>query len=158
MDVDFLAKRTPTDPVMIEGMVREIVEASTGYDYISFEIKGIEPITEFREYGGVRVSLVGCIKNTKTPFHIDIGIGDVIVPKPSERSIPTQLDGFEEPIILTYSLESTVAEKLDATISRMELNSRMKDFYDLYYLASTYSFDARILQEAISQPFDSAMA
>ncbi|NPV51914.1 MAG: nucleotidyl transferase AbiEii/AbiGii toxin family protein [Firmicutes bacterium] len=161
MDVDFLARRMPADPVIIERVVREIIGTSTGNDYVIFEIKGIESITEFREYNGVRVSLIGCIKNTRTPFHIDMGIGDMIVPMPLERAIPTQLDGFEEPVILTYSLESTVAEKLDAIISRMELNSRMKDFYDLYYLASTYSFDARTLQEALFQtlqhrgtPFD----
>lgn len=149
MDVDFLVRRIPADPATIEKMVREIIGISTGNDYVTFELKGIEPITEFREYSGVRVRLVGHVKNTSTPFHIDIGIGDVIVPKPSERVFPTQLDQFEEPVVLTYSLESIVAEKLDAIISRMELNSRMKDFYDLYYLANTYSFDARTLQEAI---------
>lgn len=151
MDVDLLARRMPADPTVIEKIVHEIAGTSTGNDYIVFEINGIEPIAEFREYTGVRVKLVGRIKNTRTPFHIDMGIGDVIVPKPLRRAIPTQLDGFEEPVVLTYSLESTVAEKLDAILSRMELNSRMKDFYDLHYLASTYSFDARTLQEAVFQ-------
>lgn len=50
---------------------------------------------------------------------------------------------------MTYSLESTIAEKFDAIISRMELSSRMKDYYDIFYLANTYSFDGRNLQEAI---------
>lgn len=151
MDVDFAARKMRSDPTAIADMVRDIVETRTGNDYVTFEVKDIVPIAESREYNGVRVHLVGCIKNTRTPFHIDVAVGDVIVPKPMERVIPTQLEGFAAPIVLSYSLESTVAEKLDAIISRMELNSRMKDFYDLYYLANTYSFDARTLQEAIFQ-------
>ena len=90
MDVDLLARRMPADPTVIEKIVREIAGTSTGNDYIVFEINGIEPIAEFREYNGVRVKLVGRIKNTRTPFHIDMGIGDVIVPKPLRRAIPTQ--------------------------------------------------------------------
>lgn len=57
--------------------------------------------------------------------------------------------GFEKPEVLTYSLESTIAEKFDAIISRMELIGRMKDFFDIYYLASTCDFEGRKLQEAI---------
>jgi len=75
----------------------------------------------------------------------------VVVPKPVARTFPTQLDGFSEPVVLSYSLESMVAEKLDAILSRMEFTSRMKDFYDLYYLARSNTFDARTLQEAIFQ-------
>ena len=111
----------------------------------------LELIAEQSEHGGVRVKMVGRIKNTMTAFHIDVGVGDAIVPGPMERAIPTQLDGFIAPAVLSYSLESTVAEKLDAIISRMDLTSRMKDFYDLYYLACTVAFDARTLQEAIFQ-------
>lgn len=151
MDVDLLAKSIRSELSTLERVVREIAQTSTGNDYITFEITATEPITELGAYGGVRIKLVGRIKNTKTAFHIDIGIGDVIVPKPIVRPIPTQLDGFVEPAVLSYSLESTVAEKLDAIISRMELTSRMKDFYDLHYLAQTVSFDARTLQEAIYQ-------
>jgi len=151
MDVDLLAKGVRSELSTIERVVREIVENSTDNNYVTFEIDSVEPIAELSEYGGVRVRLVGRIKNTRSIFHIDIGIGDVVVPKPIARSIPTQLDGFKEPTVLTYSLESTVAEKLDAIISRMEFTSRMKDFYDLHYLANAFAFDARTLQEAIYQ-------
>lgn len=61
----------------------------------------------------------------------------------------TQLDGFESPSIYVYSLESTIAEKFDAIISRLELTSRMKDYFDIYQLATTYRFDGRKLQEAV---------
>lgn len=73
----------------------------------------------------------------------------MVVPKEEKRLIPTQLEDFGAPKISTYSLESTVAEKFEAMLERMELTSRMKDYYDLYFIASTFDFDGPILQEAI---------
>ena len=66
-----------------------------------------------------------------------------------ERTIKTQLDDFEAPSIMTYSLESTIAEKLDAILQRFELTGRMKDFYDIYYLSQTFDFDGEKLSAAI---------
>ena len=80
-------------------------------------------------------------------------MGDIIVPSAVEREIPVLLSDFERPQVLTYSLESTVAEKLDAIVSLMELTGRMKDFYDIYYLATTFDFDGRKLQEAMYETF-----
>ena len=62
--------------------------------------------------------MIGYMKSTKTPFSVAIGIGDVVVPPPSKMSLPVLLDDFEKPNVLTYSLETTIAEKLDAIISR----------------------------------------
>ncbi|HZK18112.1 MAG TPA: nucleotidyl transferase AbiEii/AbiGii toxin family protein, partial [Clostridia bacterium] len=87
--------------------------------------------------------LIGFIGRVRVPFSIDFGVGDVIIPSPVERTLPALLTDFEKPKILTYSLESTVAEKLDAIISLMEATSRMKDFFDIYYLA-TASFAYQI--------------
>ena len=89
------------------------------------------------------------IKNVRIPFNVDIGVGDVIVPRAEERKINTQLPDFEAPVIKTYSLESTIAEKFDAILQRFELTGRMKDFYDIYYLARTFDFDGAKLQTAI---------
>ena len=94
------------------------------------------------------------IKNTKTPFGVDFGVGDVIVPKPEKRKIPTQLDDFAAPTVNTYSLETTVAEKLDAILSLMEFSSRMKDYYDLFYLANKFDFDGATLTEALKKTFE----
>lgn len=85
----------------------------------------------------------------RVPFNIDIGVGDIIVPRAEERIISTQLPDFEAPIIKTYSLESTIAEKFDAILQRLELTGRMKDFYDIYYLSRTFDFDGMKLQSAI---------
>lgn len=103
----------------------------------------------FHFLSGFRVNLIGVIGRTKTPFSIDFGVGDIIVPSAVERTLSVLLKGFDKPEVLTYSLESTVAEKLDAIISLMEATSRMKDFYDIYYLATTFDFEGKKLQEAI---------
>jgi len=55
---------------------------------------------------------------------------------------------------MTYSLESTIAEKFDAILQRFELTGRMKDFYDIYYLARTFDFDGAKLQTAISRTLE----
>ena len=149
MDIDFLIQQVPNDATAMEEVVKNIIKKDDANDVIQFEIKSIEPIAEHREYNGLRVKLLVLIKSTRTPFHIDMGIGDVVIPRAELRSLPTQLEGFVEPQVMTYSLESTIAEKFDAIIARMELGSRMKDYYDIYYLASTYTFDARKLQEAV---------
>lgn len=80
-------------------------------------------------------------------------MGDVIVPKQEKRRIPTQLDDFDAPIINTYSIETTVAEKIDAILSLMEFSSRMKDYYDIYYLSHKFDFDGKVLCEALGSTF-----
>ncbi len=154
IDIDFLLKQMPSSIKDAQKIINEIINTPSGNSYISFEIDGIEEITPQRKYKGVSAKLIGKIKNTKTPFVIDFGVGDVIVPKAEKRNIPTQLDGFISPKIKTYSLESTIAEKFDAILERMELSSRMKDYYDIYFIAQTFDFDGRKLQEAIMQTLE----
>lgn len=149
VDVDFLLRQIPGAIEEIELIIQNILAVDTGNDFISFEARGFAPIALERKYKGIGFQIIGHIKNTRTPFNVDIGIGDVIVPKAEKRKIPVQLDDFECPQVSTYSLESTIAEKFDAMLQRLELNSRMKDFYDIYYLACTFDFDGRKLQEAI---------
>ena len=78
-------------------------------------------------------------------------MGDVIVPGAQRQAIQTQLDGYDKPEVLTYSLESTIAEKFDAILQRFELTGRMKDFYDIYYLSRKFDFDGLKLQTAIQK-------
>ncbi len=149
IDVDFLLRHISNSKQEISKMMTEIIKQETGNDFISFEMKGISDIALQRKYNGVSVQLITMIKNTRTPLNIDFGIGDVIIPKPEKRVIPTQLDDFIKPEIYTYSLESTIAEKFDAMLQRLEFTSRMKDYFDVYYLAFSFNFDGRKLQEAI---------
>lgn len=151
VDADYLLKHYPNDDISIKALMKKIIKQTTNNSFIKFEIKSLELINAIKEYQGVRVNLMGHIGRTRTPFSVDLGVGDVIVPSPIKRTLPVLLDGFEEPQVLTYSMESTVAEKLDAIISLMKATSRMKDFYDIYYLAITFDFDCLTLQDAIEQ-------
>ena len=80
------------------------------------EIKDVAPIAIDKKYAGVGASLVAGIKNTRTPFSIDFGVGDIIVPNQEKRGIPTQLDDFDSPTINTYSVETTIAEKMEGVL------------------------------------------
>ena len=153
VDVDFLLKRIPNTPEQLKRVVKEIISVETGNDFVTFEIKDVAPIAVAKKYAGIGVTLSGKIKNTRTPFSIDFGVGDVIVPKQEKRRIPTQLDDFKAPVINTYSIETTVAEKIDEILSLMEFSSRMKDYYDIYYLSKHFEFDSEILSEAMRKTF-----
>ncbi len=153
VDVDFLLKKIPNTTEELRKVVEEIINVDTGNDFITFVIMTAEPIAMTKKYTGVGVTLQAKIKNTKTPFSIDFGVGDVIVPKQEIRSIPTQLAEFTQPVINTYSIETTVAEKIDAVLSLMEFSSRMKDYYDIYYLANKFDFNGSVLLEAMKKTF-----
>ena len=154
VDVDFLLKKMPNTPEQLKAVLEEIIATETGNDFISFEIRDVAPIAVAKKYAGIGASMIARIKNTRTPFGIDFGVGDVIVPKQEKRKIPTQLADFEAPTVNTYSLETTVAEKLDAILSLMEFSSRMKDYYDIYYLAQKFDFDGATLTEALRKTFE----
>ena len=154
MDIDFLMKNWANENEQILEMIQSILNIKTENEFIAFKIKSIDSISEQKKYHGARIKMIGIIGNTKTPFDIDIGVGDIIVPQASKRKLEVLLPSFNSPEILTYSLESTIAEKWDAIVDRMEFNSRMKDFYDIYYLATNYDFEGKKLQEAIFKTFD----
>ncbi len=149
IDVDFLLRGYSNSIADIKDLIYNIINTSTGNDYIDMRAKGFEKISPQRKYHGISTQIIAQIKNVRVPFNIDIGVGDIIVPHAEERAINTQLPDFESPIIKTYSLESTIAEKFDAILQRFELTGRMKDFYDIYYLSRTFDFDGTKLQTAI---------
>ena len=154
VDVDFLLRKIPNTPEQLKKVLEEIISTPTGNDFVTFEITDIAPIAVAKKYAGIGASLVVRIKNTKTPFSIDFGVGDVIVPNQEKRRIPTQLDDFVAPTVNTYSLETTIAEKIDAILSLMEFSSRMKDYYDIYYLANKFDFEGSVLTEALRKTFE----
>ncbi len=149
IDVDFLLRGFSNSIEDVKSMIGKIIETSTGNDFVSMTAKGFEEISPQRKYHGISTQIIGQIKNVRVPFNVDIGVGDIIVPKAQERRINTQLPDFEKPVIKTYSLESTIAEKFDAILQRFELTGRMKDFYDIYYLARTFDFEGAKLRAAI---------
>ena len=158
VDVDFLLRGLSNDMARMDEIIAEILAVPTGNDYVRFEAKPTAPIAMQREYHGISTEyhgistqITGYIKNVRVPFSVDIGVGDIIVPGTTSRTMQTQLEGFDAPEILTYSLESTVAEKLDAILQRFELTSRMKDFYDIYYLSRTFDFEGEKLKTALQK-------
>lgn len=153
MDIDFLLQRLPNTPERLQLIIEEIISTDTGNDFISFELKNVQTTAVAKKYTGISASLLAKLKNTKTPINIDFGFGDVIVPQQEKRSIPTQLEEFEKPVVNTYSLETTIAEKLDAILDLMEFSSRMKDYYDIYYLSNRFEFDNKKLTEAMKKTF-----
>lgn len=152
MDSDYLMKHLSNEELSVEKVIREIIEIDN-IDIINFEFKGTERITEQNDYHGLRLKLVGTIGRSKTPIFIDIAIGDVIIPESCIISFDTIITGFEKPIIRAYPMETIVAEKLDAILYLMEASSRMKDYYDIYYLAISKNFDGKTLKEAIYSTF-----
>ena len=154
VDVDFLLRKIPNTPEQLKTILEKIIAVDTGNDFVTFEIKDIAPIAVAKKYAGIGASIIARIKNTKTPFSFDFGVGDIIVPQQEKRKIPTQLSDFDAPMVNTYSIETTVAEKIDAILSLMEFSSRMKDYYDIYYLANKFDFDGVTLTEALKKTFE----
>lgn len=149
VDIDFLARNTANTIDALESVLTTIIKTPTDNDYIAFEIKHIEEISLDKKYPGLSAVLEARIKNTKTPMKIDFGFGDIIYPEDQVREVPTQLNGFIAPLIRTYSLDTMVAEKLDVIFNLMEFSSRMKDYYDLYFLSIEFDFDGNQLRTAL---------
>ena len=151
IDVDFMLRGLSNDMVRMDEIIAEILAVPTGNDFITFKALPTEPIAANRKYHGVSTQITGYIKNVRVPLSVDIGVGDVIVPGAKARTIKTQPEGFDAPEIMTYPVESTIAEKSDAILQRVERTGRMKDFYDIYYLSQTFNFDGLKLQTAIAE-------
>lgn len=152
MDSDYLMKNLANKKGNVKSVIQEIIAIDNDGD-ITFEWMNMEIITEQNDYHGFRIKLLGIIGRTRTPIFVDLGVGDIIVPESEFIRLETIIDGFQEPEIRSYSMETIVAEKLDAILYLMEASSRMKDFYDLYYLALSKNFNGAILKEAIYTTF-----
>lgn len=153
-DIDFLIKNLHGSLENIEQTMRDICNTSTGNDFITLKVLGTEAISVDKKYPGVKTTFMGRIGKVRIPFSVDVGIDDVIVPDPIKRTIVTRLPDFVSPEVFTYSLESTIAEKFDAILQRMAGTSRMKDFYDIYYLSGIFDFEGEILIEAVKSTLD----
>ncbi|HOU11115.1 MAG TPA: nucleotidyl transferase AbiEii/AbiGii toxin family protein [Clostridiales bacterium] len=150
-DIDFLARQIDNTP---EELSRIFIEISMipSDDALRFDSKSIsvERIIENADYQGVRIKLTVYLDKSRCVLQLDIGFGDIIVPKPVDMDYPSLLD-MSQPHLKAYSLESVIAEKFQAMLYLAESNSRMKDFYDIYTLCRSFDFDGYTLFSAISQ-------
>lgn len=157
-DIDFLG-RSDSDLGRLEAIFRDVCrddgehQLADGARYDPESVRA-NPILEEAEYGGVRVALVAYLGTAREPMHVDVGFGDAVTPGPSPLLFPTLLDGMDAPHLLAYNDETTVAEKFETMIRRALVNSRMKDFYDLYRFARTVSFDGDLLSLAVRRTFE----
>ncbi len=149
VDMDFLIRNHSNNIEVVAKAINSILGVETQNSFINFEVIGTQKIAIEKTYPGISINMIGKIGNTRTPVNIDIGVGDVIVPKSEIRIMKTQLEEFEEVNVNTYSLESSMAEKIDAIIQRYELTSRMKDFYDIWYISRNFEFEGPILLKAV---------
>lgn len=148
-DIDFLAKNITNNLDKIKQIFQRIcmIEVNDGV-FCDPDSITLERITETGNYQGVRLKIKCYLDNTRKLLQLDIGFGDEIVPKETEMNYPVLLD-FESPKIKAYSLESVIAEKFEAMLRLSLLNSRMKDFYDIFILSKLKKYDGRVLYEAI---------
>jgi predicted nucleotidyltransferase component of viral defense system len=152
-DLDLLGFCDPSIKSVV-ATLREIVTIEVQDDGVRYDFESItiSEIREEEEYGGVRVKLYAFIGTARIPMQIDIGFGDSVYPDPLISNYPTLLE-MEEPTLRMYSAETVVAEKVEAVVSRGMLNSRVKDYYDLFVLFRDYELDDRVLAKAIASTF-----
>ncbi|MDR2231687.1 MAG: nucleotidyl transferase AbiEii/AbiGii toxin family protein [Tannerella sp.] len=154
-DIDMLATQISNDREIIKQIFRTICNIKYDDDCVFFNADSIETmnITEDDKYVGVRIFIATRLDTVKQRLQIDIGFSDIISPAPVRLTYPVLLNEFEYPVIQAYSIETVIAEKFEIMIARSTLNSRMKDFYDVYILLKNHNINDETLTIAIRQTF-----
>jgi len=152
-DLDLLGLGLSSTIKKVEAIIREIC-ATREDDGIVFDAESVEGarIKQDDEYDGVRVKFQAELAGARIPMQVDIAFGDAVYPEPELASFPVLLP-IEAPLIRAYSREATIAEKFHAMVVLDIRNSRMKDFYDIWFMANTWEFEMESLQKAIEFSF-----
>lgn len=156
LDIDFLGIHISNDGERIAEAFREICAVDCKEDGVQFACDKIETqnITEFKDYHGVRLSIPVTMDTIAQVLTMDVGFGDVVTPHPVSFDYPLLLEGLPEASILAYSTETVIAEKMHAIIDLADQSSRMKDYYDIHHLLTSFQYDTAILQDAINRTFE----
>ncbi len=154
MDIDLLG-RTSNQPEAILAQMRDIIDTEVIDDGLYFDPSTLsaETIAEQADYQGVRVTFIGFLGTTRTRMQLDIGFGDPVYPFPSWLDYPTLLE-FPAARIKCYTPESSIAEKFQAMVNLGALNSRMKDFYDIWLLSRLHRFRLDNLKGAVERTIE----
>jgi len=152
-DIDLLG-RVSNDIDSIVGLVKEVCRLEVQPDGLVFDSTSVqgEQIAEEAEYEGVRVRFQGNLGTARVSMQIDVGFGDAVVPGPVTTDYPTILD-LPTPRIRGYTRESVIAEKFHTMVRRGLLNSRMRDFFDVWTLSRQFDFDGGVLAAAVRETF-----
>jgi len=152
-DIDLLA-RMDNAVGAVTGVMAEVCGQTVDADGLVFDVRSVagEAIKEDADYSGVRVTFLVTLQTARGSMQVDVGFGDVVTPAATKADYPVILD-FAAPHLLGYPRETVVAEKFEAMTKLGLLNSRMKDFYDLWLLARQFDFDGPTLATAIRRTF-----
>ena len=153
MDIDLLAK-TSNQIENLHRIITEVSEIACEEDGISFNTQKLilRKTQTGGDYNGVSSSFSAKLFTTKMPVLIDIGFNDIVVPKPQQIQYQTLLN-MPEPNLLGYTLETVIAEKFESVIKLALINTRMKDFYDLWILLKSFEIKPEKLNMAIREVF-----
>ena len=149
MDIDTTIKGIPVTIVDMELTITEISNIDLD-DNVKFRIKKVSEIMDEAEYSGIRFSMDALLDGAVIPLKIDISTGDVITPREIAYSYKLMFEDRTIPI-MTYPIETVLAEKLETVISRSITNTRMRDFYDIHILLKSQNIDADILALALER-------
>jgi Nucleotidyl transferase AbiEii toxin, Type IV TA system len=154
VDIDFLGILS-NDLATIESIIRDVCAAEVEPDGLNFltDNSRAERITEETEYQGVRMRFEARLGSARVPMQVDIGFGDVVYPGVDAVSLRPVLDFTSMPVP-AYTRESLIAEKLHAMVKLGSINSRMNDFFDLWFLSITFDFNGETLRAAIAATFE----
>jgi predicted nucleotidyltransferase component of viral defense system len=152
-DIDFLVEKLENKIERMRAVISSIIsqKINDGLDFDSSSLS-IEEIDDDAEYHGLRIKIDTYLGTAKRSLQLDMGFGDIIFPEPIKFNYPSLIEdeNFE---VNGYSWESVIAEKFEAIVKLSDLNSRMKDFYDIIFLMQNHNFDGSLLKEAISKTF-----
>jgi domain of hypothetical function DUF1814 (fragment) len=153
VDIDLLAQHISNDAEEMKKVFQDIFSIKCD-DALQFDLESLDVIniTEFKEYHGVNVSIMGYLDRTRVSVSIDIGFGDVVYPERMRMTFPVLLD-MDAPEVYAYSIYSVIAEKFEAFVSLGLANGRYKDFYDIYVLSANYDLNGNELKNAIVETF-----
>jgi predicted nucleotidyltransferase component of viral defense system len=152
-DMDLLGSGPP-DVARFVDIFRAVAGADPddGVTFLPDTVEGT-PIREEAVYDGIRITLEGRLGVARIPLQVDVGFGDAVTPAPVETSYPVLLPDMPSPRMRVYARETAIAEKVEAMVTLGLGNSRMKDFFDIWYLARTFEFDEATLGAAIRATF-----
>ena len=155
LDIDFLGTNIPNESDSLKSAFNEICAIYYPPDAVTFDTSSIvaEEIAGQDEYPGIRLFVNANLDTIRQRIQVDIGFGDIVIPAPVQLNFPTLLPGSGIPVVQAYSLETVVAEKFEAMIDLSVINSRMKDFYDVYQILTTQPLNPKNLEEAIRETF-----
>ena len=152
-DMDFLG-RIGNDITAVAGAVRDVCSTEVDPDGLEFkpETMEAERIAEDADYEGFRVRFQGNLGSARVTMQFDVGFGDKVIPRAKRIQYPTIIE-MPQPVLTGYSMESMIAEKFEAMVKLGPLNSRMKDFFDIWLLSRLYEFTGETLVSAVSSTF-----